>query len=395
MMQEGNQKHSHTLGLYVHVPFCSSTCDFCAFYQERPSKKKIESYFLALNQEMKGFQVDGLVDTVFIGGGTPGLLQAEELRNLCDSIERFGLASGVEWTIELAPNEITPEKLSVLKKGGVNRISLGVQTFDSKLMKDLGRKHGPKKVYQAYQIIREAGFESVNLDLIFGIPHQTLEQWERDMKAAVELEPDHISTYCLTFEEDTALYYRLAKGELSIDPDKEAEFYERAWAFLPAVGYEQYEVSNFAKDGKQCIHNLNTWKMNEWIGVGPSASSQFRCKRWKNPSNLEEWSAGVASGFGRDDYEDFQKLTLRDLAEDALLFGLRMNQGICLSDIDQRFGLSEKYLRELVQFVENLSEEGLAERSNGWVRLTDSGRVRADAIAAEMPVRDAPRQHSG
>ena len=386
MMQEGNQKHNQSLGLYVHVPFCSSTCDFCAFYQERPSKKKIESYFLALSREMKQSKLTRLVDTVFIGGGTPGLLQPNELLELCKLIQGMGLASGVEWTIELAPNEVNPKKLSALKAGGVNRISLGVQTFDSKLMDDLGRKHGPKKVYQAYKNIRDAGFESVNLDLIFGIPHQTIEQWELDMAEAVRLKPDHISTYCLTFEEDTALYYRLAKGELSIDLDKEAQYYERAWNFLPTEGYKQYEVSNFALDGMACLHNLNTWNMNEWIGFGPSACSQIDYQRRKNPSNLEEWAAGIVKGFTNDQYDEFEQLTPIALAEDALLFGLRMNQGICLPKISDRFGLPRQSLDNINQFFEKLLVEGLAEKNDDWICLTQEGRVRADAIAAEMPV---------
>ena len=148
---------------------------------------------------------------------------------MCELISRVGLKDKAEWTIELAPNEVTSEKLSALKKGGVNRISLGVQTFDSKLMDALGRKHGPEKVFRAYELIREMDFEAVNLDLIFGIPNQKLEDWESDMGKAVELQPDHLSTYCLTFEEDTALYHRLAKGELSIDHEREA-LYEHAWS---------------------------------------------------------------------------------------------------------------------------------------------------------------------
>ena len=386
MMQEGNQKHNHTLGIYIHVPFCSSTCDFCAFYQERPSKKKIESYFLGVEREMNGTKLNRPIDTVFIGGGTPGLLKPDELSRLCRLIEGLGLQEDAEWTIELAPNEVTAEKLSILKKCGVNRISLGVQTFDAKLMDALGRKHGPEKVFHAYDLIREADFKSVNLDLIFGIPHQTLEEWEADMEKAVDLEPNHISTYCLTFEEDTALYHRLAKGELSIDPEREATFYEHAWRYLPNRGYGQYEVSNYALDGFACVHNLNTWKMNEWVGFGPSACSQYQKKRWKNPSNLEIWEVGVRDGFSPNDYEDFSELTDESIAEDAILFGLRMNQGINLGEIAARFNLKQKYIDDLGQFFEKLLEEGLTIKRNEFISLTKDGRIRADAIAAELPV---------
>ena len=387
MMQEGNQKHSQsTLGLYIHVPFCSSTCDFCAFYQERPSKKKMESYFTGLQKEWKQANLAQPVDTVFVGGGTPGILQPDQLERLCEFIKGMGLGEKVEWTVELAPNEVTEEKLSVLHKGGVNRISLGVQTFDAELMVALGRKHGPEKVFRAYDMIRETGFKSVNLDLIFGIPHQTIDQWESDMTQAVELDPDHLSTYCLTFEEDTALYYRLAKGELSIDPEKEAAFYERAWEFLPGKGYSQYEVSNFAREGYACVHNLNTWKMNHWVGLGPSACSQYQGRRWKNPSNLEQWLTGVSNGFSREDYDEFQEISHHTLAEDALLFGLRMNQGINLAEIANRFGLSKEYQKQLIHFFKALGKEGLIKQSGEWISCTQEGRIRADAIAAQIPV---------
>ena len=175
------------------------------------------------------------VDTVFIGGGTPGILRPDELDRLCDLINGLGLKKEVEWTIELAPNEVTFDKLSVLKKGGVNRISLGVQTFDENLMQDLGRRHGPEKVLRAYDLIRETDFKSVNLDLIFGIPNQTLNQWHADMEKAVELKPNHLSTYCLTFEEDTALYYRLANGELVIDPEGRLPFTRELGIFYLAT----------------------------------------------------------------------------------------------------------------------------------------------------------------
>ena len=385
MMQEGNQKHRNALGVYVHVPFCSSTCDFCAFYQERPSKKKIESYFISLEKEMQQVELSRAVDTVFIGGGTPGLLKPDELARLCSLINELGLKESPEWTIELAPNEVTPEKLSTLKEYGTNRISLGVQTFDPELMNELGRKHGPEKVYHAYDMIREKDFASVNLDLIFGMPGQSMQMWEADMKEAVKLKPNHLSTYCLTFEEDTALYYRLAKGDLSIDPEKEATFYELAWEFLPSNGYKQYEISNFAMDGFASIHNLNTWRMNEWIGFGPSACSQFKNKRWKNPSNLEKWSAGVENGFSRNDYEDFSNLSSHTLAEDAILFGLRMNEGINLDQIFDSFGVPAGEFKEVRLFFEKIVAENLAKETDGWITLTLAGRIRADAIAEHLP----------
>ena len=289
-VQEKFKSTSVALGLYIHVPFCSSTCDFCAFYQEKPRKNSIKSYLSGLRLEFMRVSPPRLADTIFVGGGTPGVLSAAQLAELC-GIVRKAAGDGIpEWSVELAPSEVTEEKLRVLKSCGVTRISLGVQTFDPVHLVELGRNHPPDKALRAYDLIRSVGFPSVNIDLIFGAPGQTLDAWEHDIRRVIELQPDHISTYCLTFEEDTALYVRLSKGELRIDPEREAAFYEFAWERLPSAGYEQYEVSNFARPGKQCLHNLNTWRMNDWIGYGPSASSQFGGKRYRNVADLEIWA---------------------------------------------------------------------------------------------------------
>ena len=222
MQVSNNQK----LGLYVHVPFCSTTCDFCAFYQERPSKKGFEQYFFALEKDFQTHPAQNVFSTVFIGGGTPGLLSSSQIKKLCTLIRGAGLEKNCEWTVEVAPNEINPQKLEVWIKGGVNRLSLGVQTFNQKFMNELGRNHDVPKALSAYEMVCRAGFESVNIDLLFGAPGQKLEDWRNDLKCAVDLNPDHISTYCLTFEEDTALFAKLAKGEIKIDLEREAKFYE-------------------------------------------------------------------------------------------------------------------------------------------------------------------------
>lgn len=372
------------LGLYLHVPFCSSTCDFCAFYQEKPSKKGRETYFRALEEEISLISDPRTIRSVFIGGGTPGLLKVEEMKRLCSLVRQTGLASGCEWTVEIAPSEISHAKLECLAEMGVNRISLGVQTFDDSLMDALGRNHTPGKARKAYEMIRETGFESVNLDLIFGIPGQSLAQWEDDLKKAVSLIPDHLSTYCLTFEEDTALFVKLSNGQVSRDPEREATFYERAWEFLPEQGYGQYEISNYALPGKQCRHNLNVWRMHEWIGCGPSACTQFKGLRRRNFSNLEKWSATYLED-GPSEYEECENLTSFDLARDAILFGLRMNQGISPSGIARSFGLEKHEVEPVLVFLERLAMEGMGTWRKDWFSLTSKGRILADAIALEMP----------
>ena len=373
------------LGLYLHVPFCSTTCDFCAFYQEKPSKKGISDYFSGLRLEFDRFYPDRALSTIFIGGGTPGLLSADQLSQLCTMISSLNHETGIEWSIELAPSEITPGKLEALRQGGVNRISLGVQTFDPRFMDALGRKHPVEKVRQAYQWIREAGFLSVNIDLLFGAPGQSIEDWENDLVQAIELQPDHISTYCLTFEEDTAMYLRLAEGKVRIDPEREAEFYEFSWDYLPRHGYDQYEVSNYAKPGHACRHNLNTWGMNEWIGYGPSACTQYLGVRRKNIPDITRWLASLQPG-KESEFVEEQFLNSKNLAEDALLFGLRMNQGINLGSIATCFSLQMSAFKNVISFFDRLVDEGLAEsRDKHSYRLTRAGRMVADAVASELP----------
>jgi oxygen-independent coproporphyrinogen-3 oxidase len=371
------------LGMYIHVPFCSTTCDFCAFYQQRPSKKGFELFFKGLKREMDYFSTDSSFSTIFIGGGTPGLLGPDQIIDLGEIIRTQPLENSIEWSVEIAPSEITAEKLKNLKEIGVNRISLGVQTFDPQLMKELGRDHEVDRALKAYQLIREAGFLSVNIDLLFGAPGQSLAMWEEDLMKAVQLDPDHISTYCLTFEEDTALFVKLSEGKVKIDPEKEAAFYETAWEFLPQQGFPQYEVSNYAKPGKTCLHNLNTWAMNDWVGYGPSAASQVGGVRRKNLANLEEW-AEQWERFGEAKFAEFEKLQPYDLASDAILFGLRMNQGINLEDIGRKFQIEEVYFKETENFFQSLEKEEMMEKNDHW-KLTTKGRILADAIAKEIP----------
>ena len=312
---------------------------FGAFYQERPSKKGFNLFFNALQREIDHFSPDYSFSTIFIGGGTPGLLDSSQILRLGELINRQNLKENLEWSVEVAPSEVSIEKLESFKEIGITRISLGVQTFDSTLMTALGRLHDVSKALKAYSMIREVGFNSVNLDLIFGVPGQSIPMWEADLGRALALNPDHISTYCLTFEEDTALYVKLSEGKIKIDPDMEARFYDKTWELLPTNGYAQYEVSNFAREGHKCLHNLNTWAMNEWIGYGPSAASQVGGIRRKNFSNLKLWADQMerSSNF---EFEEHEKLKPEDFAFDAICFGLRMNDGIDLNEIGEKFGVA-------------------------------------------------------
>lgn len=377
-------KTDHTtapIGIYCHVPFCASTCDFCAFYQEKPRRGDLDRYLRAMDLELARLPRDRAVDTVFWGGGTPGLLAAKDLQRLGESLLKNLTSPPEEWTVEMAPSTVKADKLRVLKDLGVTRISMGVQSFHPELLESLGRLHNPKQIDLAWERVQAAGFAQTNLDLMFAIPGQSLEQWEADIRQAASLGPTHLSTYCLTFEEDTALYLKLSQGKVSIDEEKELRFYERGWELLAELGYAQYEVSNFARPGSDCIHNTNTWRMHEWIGCGPSAASQYGGERYQRPANLDTWCTAMESG----DSPKTERVPLDDdlLLTDAVIFGLRMNRGVNLHDLAERFS-GALNVKALESRLASFAREGLISVDGGHYRLSYQGRLLCDAIGSAL-----------
>ncbi len=368
------------LGLYVHVPFCASTCDFCAFYQTQPTAETVAGFLDSVKTEAGLVAWPRPVTTVFWGGGTPGLLAPRQIEQLGAGLRERFIGEPQEWSVELAPTSVTVERLTAFKAIGVTRISLGVQSFSPELLDGLGRQHTREQIYRAHERIRAAEFRSVNLDLMFALPGQDEASWVADIQTAVALAPDHLSTYCLTFEEDTALWVKLSQGKVKLDTEREARLYEETWARLADLGYGQYEVSNFARPGHVCRHNLNTWHMHEWIGLGPSAASQHAGGRGANVSDLAKWREQVARGERMT--EDRVALTPALLAEDALVFGLRMNAGVDLATWQARCPNAPWAAVEAL--AERLVAEEFAVREGTRLRLTNRGRLLADTIGAEL-----------
>ena len=368
------------LGIYVHVPFCASTCDFCAFYQKQPTANEVARFLQGIEREAALVEWNRPVTTVFWGGGTPGLLAPRDLARLAQAVRTVCGGTPAEWTVELAPASVTEARLAALREAGVTRVSMGVQSFQPELLDGLGRQHTREQIFRAYERVRAAGFPSVNLDLMFALPGQTAEEWAGDVREAAALRPDHLSTYCLTFEEDTKLWVKLSQGRVKLDPEHEAALYEATWSQLAELGFEQYEVSNFARPGHVCRHNVNTWRMHEWVGLGPSAASQNAGWRGGNVADLEQWLADLDRGVRVT--EDRVALTPELLAEDALIFGLRMNAGVDLEPWRRRapgapWGAVEETLDTLA------AAEFLVRRGT-LVQLTDRGRLVADSIGAEI-----------
>ncbi len=378
----GQDKAMHNVptGLYVHVPFCARTCDFCAFYQSAPDANEIRQYLKGIEIEASLLEWPKHIETVFWGGGTPGILAAKDLRQLGSVIKARCGGDPLEWSVEMTPLSVTEARLEALRELGVNRISLGVQSFQPTLLSNLGREHTPEQCYRAYERLRTAGFDNVNLDLMFALPGQSDAEWERDLDEAIRLAPEHLSTYCLTFEEDTKLWLQLSKGKVRRDIEAEARLYEWTWGKLAQAGYDQYEVSNFSLPGRACIHNLNTWRMHEWIGLGPSAASQYQGLRGANVPDLAKWQEGLTGG--QRATEDQTVLSPEALAEDALIFGLRMNEGADLAPWRVRASQAQWALVD--EKLTQLAQEGLVHQEGSRVRLTGRGRMVADAVGSEF-----------
>jgi oxygen-independent coproporphyrinogen-3 oxidase len=374
---------SPPFGLYLHIPFCARSCDFCAFYQEAPRRADLDAFLETMAFSLERTPPARTADTAFWGGGTPGLLPAADIEFLGNAmLQSNGGRQPVEWTVEMAPSTVKADRLAVMEGLGVTRISVGIQSFQEALLERLGRIHTRRQVEHALSLLAEARFASTNIDLIFAIPGQSLDDWRADLRAAIEVNPDHISTYCLTFEEDTALWVRLQQGTTEKwNSEAEAAYYELAWEELELAGYRQYEVSNFAKPGAECLHNIHTWQMYDWIGHGPSAASQLEGSRWTELAELQDWRRSLKEG-PRVTAER-RALLPEDLLQDALLFGLRMNAGILPKDLSARFSCALP--PDWSSFEAGLLDNGLAERfSVDGLRLTPAGRLLADAIAVEI-----------
>ncbi len=370
------------LGLYCHIPFCASTCDFCAFYQKQPQREELVAYLEGMRAELALHfgATKPVVETVFWGGGTPSLLLAKDMETLGCSVLDSIAGPPKEWTVELAPGSVRKDKIEMLIHLGVNRFSMGVQTFDAQVLEKLGRMHTPKQVDAAYTCIRNSGVRNLNLDLMLALPGQTEAQLRADLTTAISLDPEHISLYCLTFEEDTKLYLALSQGKIKRNPELEADLYTIAWDLLEQAGYEHYEIANFCKKGHACQHNLNTWKMHSWLGIGPSAASQYKGYRTHNVPSIQDWLQGVKAG--KLIYRERTPITPDLLASDSLIFGLRMGEGLDLNALKQRF--PQKNFDRYTDLWADLLDAGLLTQSGSRIALTRAGKLLADAVARRI-----------
>ena len=358
--------------LYIHIPFCLQICPYCSFYKDIAGPGKADPLVEAIIREAELFGNPCAPRTVFIGGGTPTALSVTQLERLFAGLQRhLDFTDTDEFTIEMNPATVTARKAELLRGFGVSRVSMGVQSWDPHLLKLLGRVHDANQVRRSFAILREAGFDNLNLDLIYGIPGQSLAQWEESIRQTVDLQPEHISAYCLTYEEDTEFFDRLTRGEFREDAESDAGFFERGVEMLSAAGYGQYEISNHARPGRECRHNLAYWEGADYLGLGPSAWSTIGERRWQNAPDTAAYVQAVQAGVRPLRNEEILPAATREA--ERIAFGLRMNAGIDPARLAERHEL-----------ITGLRVEGLLEDHGPRVRLTPRGRLLADEIAAEL-----------
>ena len=388
------------IGLYVHVPFCQTKCTYCDFNTYAGIEDQISGYVTTLRNEITGWGKvlsTPPVRTIFLGGGTPSFLPAEELDAIHSSIRSvFSINNNAEITMECNPGDITVENAEKWLSTGVNRISMGVQTFNDQLLALLGRRHTALEAKQAFYKVRAAGFTNQSIDLIYGLPYQTFQQWSDTVKEAITLDPEHISIYSLQIEQGTPLAVDVESGKYPMpDDDLAADMYEEAQQSLNVSGYVQYEISNWAKPGMESKHNLIYWRNEPYLGVGPGAHSWVDARRFSNLKSPKRYTVAVQKSYEYQPVNPVEHMTFPlgpvekieittpeiDVAE-TMMMGMRLNDGISHRRFRNRFGseICEIFPEE----INHLLDIGLIEITDQSVKLSDKGRLLGNEVFAEF-----------
>src|SRR5258708_618932 len=380
------QQLLETTSLYLHIPFCHTRCHYCDFNTYAGILPLREPYVRALLSEiaLTGAYAqlpDGSprrARTIFFGGGEPSLWSVEQITGMLGACSTyFAVDRGAEITLEANPGTLSQEQLAGLRAAGVNRLSMGAQSFDAELLKTLGRIHSPKEITQAVQYARAAGFTSINVDFMFGLPGQTMRHWRETLDKALDMRPEHLSLYSLIVEEGTAFYTWTHEGRIIPgDEDLCADMYEYADERLQAAGYENYEISNWALPGHQCRHNLTYWHNLPYLGMGAGAYSYFGGKRFSNVRPPLEYIR-LLKAHQRPEAESETVGRAQEMSETAFL-GLRTAMGIHLPTFEQRFG--ESFAQFAGDRLHVVAEAGLLEQTHDWLRLSKRGRLLGNEV---------------
>lgn len=363
------------LGIYIHIPFCKSKCYYCDFVSYTNRGNEIENYIQEVISQMEQYDFSSYhVTTIYIGGGTPSFIDGKYIQQLLEKLKRKlqnnpTEFTDIEITIEMNPGTINKEKLEQYKKAGINRISIGLQSTNDNLLKQIGRIHTYQEFLQAYQWVREVGFENVNIDCIIGLPNQTIQDIKKTLEEIQRLQPEHVSVYSLMVEEGTKIEKLMEEGILQLPSEElERNMYWYVKNTLELNGYEHYEISNFAKKGKESKHNLNCWEQKEYIGLGMAAHSYLDGVRYSNTTVLDK--------------KIEERQTVEEKKREYMLLGLRKIQGVSI----QRF--KEKYVDNPIflyrKSLEKLIKQGLLEVTGDWIRLTSQGIDFANLVWQEF-----------
>ncbi len=408
-----------SLGIYIHIPFCVQKCLYCDFVSGPATNDTKRNYVNCLLKEIElcnlgiGTEIEYIVDSVFIGGGTPSVLDGNLIKEiLCKLKEKFVFATDCECTIEVNPGTVDSEKLKIYREAGINRLSIGLQSCNDNELKVLGRIHNYKTFEETFEAARQAGFNNINVDLMSSIPEQTEESFIRSLQKIIKLNPEHISVYSLIVEEGTPFY----EMDLNLpDEDTERQIYFKTGEILKEHGYEQYEISNYAKPGKECRHNIRYWQCDEYLGFGVAAASYFNGVRWKNIEDINQYikcmqgadssadkhcvddingehcthNSNTWQDLGNIDimqnnefYSEKEVLTPEEQCAEFMFMGLRMNKGVSADEFYKRFGFmpDEKYGEVITKHIQN----GLLIKEENCIRLTDKGRDVCNFVMADF-----------
>ena len=362
---------------YVHIPFCTQICYYCDFSKVFIKNQPVDSYLEHLLQEFHSYDIQKL-RTLYIGGGTPTALSASQLEVLLDGLTKnLDLSMLEELTIEANPGDLDADKIAVLKNSAVNRVSLGVQTFDDKMLKKIGRSHLEKDIYENIDRLKLAGFDNISIDLIYALPGQTMDQVKDNVAKAIALDIPHMSLYSLILENHTVFMNRMRRGKLPLPKEElEAEMFEYIISKLEKAGFEHYEISNFSKPGFESRHNLMYWDNAEYYGIGAGASGYVDGIRYKNHGPIRHYLKAVEEGNARINEE---YLTQREQMEEEMFLGLRKKSGVSMERFEEKFGTSFEDLYG--QVVIDLCHKGLLQVEGQQIRMTKKGLFLGDTVA--------------
>ena len=374
---------ANTIGIYIHIPFCKSKCDYCDFYSLAGQEEEMDRYQKALLAHLRSFgpKLKGwVVDTIYFGGGTPSYYGDKRLREILSLIQRLcTISRQAEITVECNPDSVDPRSMARLRRAGVNRISLGMQSADGQQLRCLHRVHSPRQVIQAVSDIRQAKIENLSLDLIYGLPGQTMADWEDTLEKALDLAPEHLSCYGLKVEPDTPLARQVEEGLALPDEDQQADFYLRTVDLLRRHGYRQYEISNFAKPGRESRHNLKYWLGREYVGFGPGAHSYFQGHRYAYPRDLEGYIQAISAGCAQ--VEQVQPVPPPEQAKEYLLLRMRTARGIEEWEYRRKFGLNFEPIARRLEFFE---DHRWAEQTDHRWHFTPQGYLLSNSLILDL-----------